>query len=404
MFLSLGGWFFYPVYPVYAYTTTDISTINSKLSVTSSLSSIGDDIRWFSNGGLRLSSTVDSITSFTVKIQNTESVAQQITAFIGTSTTSYSAQETIPAGYNDFKTFTFPSAMTIPAGVDFSFAIFNSGSQYCNNHWCGLKIYGGPTTGDSNYFVGFPFAQDSTVKEGYININAVPAYYSTDFTTFSPANASSTGQSVSFVQNYTNNSTSSPYGIIGIQAWWASQNFNQIFNSTSTISTGAGSFSVATALVNNQNINWRGYMYSTTTDSYFYSDMHYFTVGADPWPSMIGTTTSAIYTLATSTCGITNISGCFQNAIVWAFYPSQGSLDQFIGLKDEVIRKPPFGYFALISSAFNGLSDTGTPLFSLATSPDVMTSIFNPLKNGIAFAMWILFGVWLIKTFSHLNI
>lgn len=232
------------------------------------------------------------------------------------------------------------------------------------------------------------------------------AYYLTNFTTFSPANASTTGNGVTFSQSYTMNSTSSPYDVIGIEAWYESQNWKQIFNATTTMSAGANSFETTITLQNNQAVNWRAYMYSSSTESteIYLTDMHYFTVGSNPYPSMFGTTTENIYQLATSTCGITNISGCFQNAIVWAFYPSQGSLAQFVTLKDEVIKKPPFGYFALISTTLNTLSAEGVPLFSLATSTGVMTNIFTPLRTGLSMAIWLLFGVWCIKTFSHLNI
>ncbi len=101
--------------------------------------------------------------------------------------------------------------------------------------------------------------------------------------------------------------------------------------------------------------------------------------------------------LATTTCSITNLSGCFQNALVFAFVPAESSFDRFITLKDQLVNKPPFGYFALLASGLSGLNSTSTPAFALATEDNIVTTIFDPIKTGLSWLLWVFFGVWLYK-------
>ena len=107
--------------------------------------------------------------------------------------------------------------------------------------------------------------------------------------------------------------------------------------------------------------------------------------------------TEDLLNLATSTCGITNLSGCFQNALVFAFVPSEASFDRFITLKDSLINKPPFGYFALLAGGLSALNSTSSPAFVLATEDNIVTTIFDPVKTGLNWLLWVFFGVYLYK-------
>lgn len=104
-----------------------------------------------------------------------------------------------------------------------------------------------------------------------------------------------------------------------------------------------------------------------------------------------------LITLATTTCSFTNITGCFQNALVFAFVPAESSFDRFITLKDQLINKPPFGYFALLANGLSGLNSTSSPAFTLATEDNITNAIFTPLKTGLSFILFVFFGVWLYK-------
>jgi hypothetical protein len=101
--------------------------------------------------------------------------------------------------------------------------------------------------------------------------------------------------------------------------------------------------------------------------------------------------------LATTTCSITNLSGCFQNALIFAFVPSVDSFDKFIELKDLVIKKPPFGYFALLVGGLTGINATSSPAFTLASEDNITTNIFDPIKTGLTWLLWFAFGIWLYR-------
>jgi len=106
--------------------------------------------------------------------------------------------------------------------------------------------------------------------------------------------------------------------------------------------------------------------------------------------------------LATTTCSIFNITGCFQNAMIFVFIPSIESFDKFIELKDLVVRKPPFGYFALLVGGLSGINSTSTPAFTLATEDNITTNIFDPIRTGLTWLLWFGFGIWLYKRVKNL--
>ncbi len=150
-----------------------------------------------------------------------------------------------------------------------------------------------------------------------------------------------------------------------------------------------GSYTLQTVLLN------------TTTGSQFGSvesiDFH---VIADKVSEIFGVDIydpNDLLLLATSTCGLTNLTGCFQNALVFAFVPAIDSFDKFITLKDSLINKPPFGYFALLANELNNINSSTTPAFALASEDNIQTNIFDPIKIGLTWVLWFAFGIWLYK-------
>jgi len=91
--------------------------------------------------------------------------------------------------------------------------------------------------------------------------------------------------------------------------------------------------------------------------------------------------------------------------LVFLFYPSQGSLNNFSGLGDRVKNKPPFGYFTSIKSAFDNLA-TGTSsiqVMSTTTATD-FAGIFSPIDTGLAIIVGVIGGTWLFKRMRHLEL
>ena len=104
----------------------------------------------------------------------------------------------------------------------------------------------------------------------------------------------------------------------------------------------------------------------------------------------IDSTVEEIYT-AYTTCSITDLAGCFQNAIVFLFYPSQSSLNDFSNLYDAIKNKPPFGYISAVQTALQGINDTETSAFTLETMPILDTYIFTPVRTALIWIMWLAF-------------
>ena len=102
-------------------------------------------------------------------------------------------------------------------------------------------------------------------------------------------------------------------------------------------------------------------------------------------------------TLPAGTCDDMNVfAGALCRVITYLFYPEQASLTQYSELKDLIAMKPPFGYWTNIKNAVAGLSSTTTPAFALTSAIGSIT-IFDNLKTGLAWILWILFAFWIIK-------
>lgn len=107
--------------------------------------------------------------------------------------------------------------------------------------------------------------------------------------------------------------------------------------------------------------------------------------------------------LATTTCNIANISGCFQNAIAFLFFPSPDALSTFSFLWENVKNKPPFGYVSQTISALNTISISGTASFEFGELP-FMDEIFTPLKNGLEGLLWLSLIVGFLYRLRELDI
>jgi hypothetical protein len=90
-------------------------------------------------------------------------------------------------------------------------------------------------------------------------------------------------------------------------------------------------------------------------------------------------------------CGITSLTGCFKNAIIWAFYPTQEALDNWNGLLTTIQTKAPVGYFYMAKDSINGLSATSTKAFNVVIPNSLKNYIFTPFDTGIAAILWFFF-------------
>lgn len=86
------------------------------------------------------------------------------------------------------------------------------------------------------------------------------------------------------------------------------------------------------------------------------------------------------------------------------FVPKQEDLVKFNDLKNDLQVKPPIGYFYQVKNALEGFNSTSTPAFDLPQSAALSDYIFNPLRTGISFILWLTFGFWVFKRIKNLEL
>ena len=86
------------------------------------------------------------------------------------------------------------------------------------------------------------------------------------------------------------------------------------------------------------------------------------------------------------------------------FVPATTSVSSYQNLTTAFQQKAPFAYFYTISNTLSSLSSTSTPAFSLASSTGALnTSIFQPIKTGLTWILWIMFGIFCIKRIAKFD-
>jgi len=79
------------------------------------------------------------------------------------------------------------------------------------------------------------------------------------------------------------------------------------------------------------------------------------------------TTTQDIGNYPVFDCGLNDLGGCIKNAIVWLFYPSQASTDQFKTLNTQLSQKAPFIYgYQAITLTTKLFSTTGSSTLTVS--------------------------------------
>lgn len=282
-----------------------------------------------------------------------------------------------------------------------------------------LKI---ASNGNGNWFVGgtanytgYPYGTTGTWTEGCYQCNNLTAVYfilygsepaetyENSITIVSPISTTTPSTNVDLYVNYFNDGLYDTLNFIG---YYESDNWNTAFYSTTTAQTGliVGD-TVNVDLNTNSVVLWRAYLTSTaTTTSPLYSGFEKFAVVSNPYPELIGVNDwDNSFDLATSTCSISNITGCFQNAMIFLFKPSQNAYQPFIDLKEDIQYKPPFGYFFAVKEVFDDFNATTTPAYTWEIQEVLWSEMLAPVKAGFGMILWLLFGFWVIRTLSKLQ-
>jgi hypothetical protein len=121
--------------------------------------------------------------------------------------------------------------------------------------------------------------------------------------------------------------------------------------------------------------------------------------GFQTYTGVYSTNTAA---LATSTCNIANITGCFQNAMIFLFYPDATALSQWQNFQDTLKTKPPVGYFYIVSGALAGATSTVAASVSWNIPTPIKNYIFTPFSLAIAGVLWYFFAVHFYHRLKHI--
>lgn len=102
-------------------------------------------------------------------------------------------------------------------------------------------------------------------------------------------------------------------------------------------------------------------------------------------------------------CSLTNLSGCFQNALIFAFVPDADALSRFTTLYQRIENKPPFGYVTSLKNALSGVSNTAVAAFDFGNIP-FKTQIFDPFKGIMVIGLWLLYALYFMGRLNKLDI
>jgi len=105
----------------------------------------------------------------------------------------------------------------------------------------------------------------------------------------------------------------------------------------------------------------------------------------------IATSTRELFAYPEYECSITSVTGCFKNALIWSFYPTQDSIENYYNFIDLIESKAPIGYFFVARDSIQGLNKDGTPTANVNIPYSIKQYIFNPFDIGISGILWLFF-------------
>jgi len=165
-------------------------------------------------------------------------------------------------------------------------------------------------------------------------------------------------------------------------------------------------FATSTTLTLATSSQWRYYWQLLTPSDgvYLQSDIYTVNVVSNPFPGLVGVDDLGNLTgLATSTCSIGNIAGCFQNALVFAFYPNSEFLQGlFNSVRGLVAQKPPFGYINQTLAEVDDLNADGTPPYTVPFLY-AFSGIFTPLRVGLEGILWFVALIYFYNRMKHIE-
>ena len=375
-----------------------------------------------------------NLTTIRVYVQNTGGSDAQLALQFGCSTTSAYSHDCAVPYY-----FTYP-AVTVPAGYtgyidmafdpvvgsnscDFTTACSVNTADYYdiepNTITRPLNWYGNAAgTGCSGIF-GYTCSGDIMYSIADAGGFSAPPASSSQIDTISPLDGSTTASTaVPITITYDLTSTAS-FDQVGVMLNDITTGYTPLpLIVASSTSGAANTFATTTTLLAGHAYSITAFLQNSVSGSVLQNTVTacqanagagscIFAVESNPLGAALGANTlsaSSTFSLATSTCTIVNPTGCVQNALVWALYPSTSML-QYVGNTGTSIKnKPPFGYVFVYIAALQSLNASGTPPVTLAVDTPIVTYIFHPFDVGIGVLFFFFFGVWFVLRIRKIDL
>lgn len=104
-------------------------------------------------------------------------------------------------------------------------------------------------------------------------------------------------------------------------------------------------------------------------------------------------------------CDTLDLFCYIKQGLTWAFVPDFESFNQFTQLKDDLSKKPPFGYITGIYTAMADVTNTtGDNSFTLESTTPIMDLIFTPIRSALSWILYFAFAFMLFLRFRDIQI
>lgn len=115
-------------------------------------------------------------------------------------------------------------------------------------------------------------------------------------------------------------------------------------------------------------------------------------------------TAPMVLTMPDEDCSVLNISGCFKNAVKWAFVPDQEAINSYYNFVSLIQTKAPVGYYTVVKNNLSNLNSSSTKAFNITIPPQLKNTIFNPFDLGLASILWFFFIVHFYKRLKTITV
>ncbi len=263
--------------------------------------------------------------------------------------------------------------------------------------------------GVDNYYFVVKYTGSPTPSLGWDTLDQPPA---TDgiATQTTPIASSTIGYDLNFTGTY-NNALTYDHIVLDVNNLTDSSETGSIF-SIPAISGSALPYNFTFTLQANRSFNYRLRLWDSVNNTYTaWTSLTAFSTTGVPTASIIDSTY-----ITDNNCNITGINvdvgftldlsplvngAC--KVMVFLIYPSQDSLSSFSSLQGMVINKPPFAYFVQIKNALV-FDPSHSDTFTLETVSPLTTNIFDPLRTGITWVLWVGFAFAIYKRSKHIEL